>query len=179
MEMVQLAMSEQRRQKESAIDHARLLEVLDYDPETGIFKWKVAISNFVKPGSRAGRVREDGYRAISFGERLYTAHRLAWFYVNGVWPADMLDHINRDRDDNRIANLRGATRGQNMQNRAVSSDNLSGLKGVQKGKWNRWTARITVGGKRKRIGWFDTPEEAHAAYLAAAKQYFGEFARGA
>lgn len=177
MGMVQLEMSKQRQLKESAIDRSRLLEVLDYDPSTGIFRWKVAVSNFVRVGSQAGRVRDDGYRAISFGNRLYLAHRLAWFYVYGFWPSDMLDHINRDRDDNRIANLREATRGQNMQNRAVSPENMSGFKCVQSNKYNRWTARITIGGKRNRLGWFDTPEEAHAAYMAAARQHFGQYAR--
>lgn len=177
IEAVQLGMSKQRLLKESAIDHSRLLEVLDYDPSTGIFRWKVSVSNFVRVGSQAGVVRDDGYRAISFGERLYLAHRLAWFYFHGRWPADMLDHVNRNRDDNRIVNLREATRGQNMQNRITSIDNVSGFKCVQKSKYNRWTARITINGKRRRLGWFDTPEEAHAAYVMAAQQSFGEFAR--
>jgi hypothetical protein len=172
-------MSKQSQLKESAIDRSRLLEVLDYDPNTGIFRWKVKVSNFVKVGGQAGMVRRDGYRAISFGERLYTAHRLAWFYVHGFWPVDQLDHVNRERDDNRIANLREATRGQNMQNRVMSPDNLSGFKCVQKSKSGRWTARIVIAGKRKRLGWFDTPEQAHAAYVDAAKHYFGEFARAA
>jgi hypothetical protein len=101
--------------------------------------------------------------------RIYLAHRLAWMYVYGRWPAKGLDidHINGNRQDNRIANLREVTRGQNMQNqRRASSRSTTGLLGVLR-KSRRFAAHITADGRTHCLGTFDTPEEAHRVYMDA------------
>jgi hypothetical protein len=160
-----------------------LRQILHYDPERGVFTWLPRPSgsraerawNARFAGTRAGTGL--GYVAIGIFGRRYKAHRLAWLYVHGEWPGRELDHINCDKSDNRIANLRQATRSQNIANSRARSDSTSGIKGVRLHKPSgRWMARLTGGGKR-HIGLFDTPEAAHAAYVAAAEKHFGEFSR--
>ena len=159
------------------VTHERLRELLDYDPETGVFTWK-ANRIRVRPGERAGRVLPDGYIAIGVDGRRYQAHRLAWLYMTGKWPEGMIDHINLDRQDNRWENLRLATNIQNQANTALRSNNTSGFKGVS---WHRlekkWTANIRRAGKKVWLGYYDTPESAHEAYVMAASDHHGEFAR--
>lgn len=102
---------------------------------------------------------------------------MAWLYVYGEWPDFEIDHINGDAHDNRICNLRRATHQQNMANSKVRAHNASGLKGVQRHTLSRkWRARIQVSGRTIHIGLFDTKEEAHEAYMRAARFHFGEFA---
>jgi hypothetical protein len=165
--------------KDPIIDHAELLQRLHYDPLTGLFTWLDPIKGRVVPGDRAGTTK-GGYVTIRFRRRIITAHRLAWFYVHGVFPAKLLDHINCDGRDNRLANLREATASGNGANRKVSRNNTSGLKGVH---WaadcGRWCAQIRVHGKRRNLGYFSTKAEAGAAYQRAAMEAFGEFARAA
>jgi hypothetical protein len=153
----------------------RLKDVLSYDPETGLFYWRYGRPK-VKAGAVAGGKMLNGYIAIRIDLVLYRAHRLAWLYVHEKWPAEHIDHINRDVGDNRISNLREATRSQNMANAKRKTNSRSGFKGViaEGSKW-----RAYLGGYRtKYLGLFDTPEEAHAVYLAAATARHGEFARG-
>ena len=143
--------------------------LLNYDPDTGIFCWRVQPSRNVKAGVVAGTVNHDGYIRIKIDGTLFMAHRLAWLYVYGAWPQDQIDHINGDKRDNRIANLRDVSRSVNMQNQVrAQKDNKSGLRGVS---WNknkkRWEAGISVNGRNEYLGSFDTTEAAHAAYLAA------------
>ena len=153
-----------------------LREQLDYDPETGVFTWRVAKSNRVKVGGIAGSYDRDGYIRIQVRGRLCGAHRLAWLYVHGAWPLEQIDHINGVRDDNRIANLRDATNTDNCRNAKKRRDTRCALKGVyMEGK--RFCASICVRGKNIRLGLYDTEEEAHAAYVAAAEKEFGAFAR--
>jgi hypothetical protein len=155
----------------------RVIEILDYDPETGIFRWKMPVSRRVRIGERAGSRNQKGYRQIRINRRFYVAHRLAWLVVHGKWPVHQLDHINRQTDDNRIANLREATQTQNKANSRIYKNNSSGYKGVA---WNKtvgkWAAYIRSGGARTHLGYFASPEEAHRAYSAAAPAVFGEFA---
>jgi len=107
----------------------------------------------------------------------YAAHRLAWFYETGEWPSDEIDHKNRGRDDNWFENLREATRSQNVANTALRSTNTSGFKGVSFDRSRgRFLSKIKVNYRTINLGRFDAPEEAHAAYLAAAQKHFGEFA---
>lgn len=145
-------------------------QYLDYDPETGLFRWKVDVSRIAKQGSIAGHLSGKGYRAISFQGKSYLSHRLAWLIVYGEWPPYGIDHINGVPDDNRIANLRSIPQSLNVQNlRRARADNTIGFLGVTRaGK--RFSARIWVAGKSKRYGCYDTPEEAHEAYLKVKRE---------
>jgi hypothetical protein len=146
---------------------------LDYDPATGKFWWK----------DEAGTITGHGYRYIKVRRKLKLAHRMAWAFYYGEEPNGLVDHINGDRLDNRIKNLRIATYSQNSANAKRHSRNTSGLKGASKvvknGRWTgRWQASITVRNKQVHLGSFRTKEEAHQAYLLAARKYQGEFANG-
>jgi len=156
----------------------RLKELVEYSPETGLFLWRVQMNSAAPVGSIAGTVRPDGYRGIRIDKRHYFAHRLAWFYVHGEWPALYLDHINCDRADNRIKNLRVATRSQNHANVGRRSHNTSGFKGVTWHKRDRhWRSQIKHAGTLHHLGSFSDPALAHEAYCRAARQLFGKFAR--
>ena len=153
---------------DSAADEVRGL--LDYDPETGIFKWRV-MRGGVPAGSVAGGTHCQGYVAIQFRGAPRLAHRLAWLHFYGAWPEGHLDHINRDKKDNRITNLRVVTPSQNLQNTGLQKNSTSGYRGVSLNvPTGRWKAYIKVGGRRKHLGYFATPQEASVAYLAAAAQ---------
>ena len=152
-----------------------LRSVLHYVQETGIFTWKVSTSNRVKVGGIAGSLDGGGYLQIRLQRRPHLAHRLAWLYVYGSWPKDQIDHINRDRADNRIENLREATNKQNMQNRSKSSHNTSGHPGVSWYKRiSKWVAKIMHNQKQIHLGCFNTIEEAIAARKAAEKLYWAD-----
>ena len=158
----------------------RLREVLDYDPATGTFTWKVMLSSRGPVGSVAGCHSSKGYWRIRIDGREFMAHRLAWLYVTGSWPLDQIDHRNAKRDDNRFDNLRLATNGQNGGNRRLSVKNRTGLKGVSFAKSRPdkpYYASISINGRTKNLGHHATPEAAHAAYLAAAVEHFGQFVR--
>lgn len=160
-------------------------ELLTYNPETGEFHWKVdrrggRNAGFLcaRAGDRAGWADERGYLRVRINGRSHRLHRLAWLVVYGVNPEGHIDHEDGDTANNRIRNLRDATRAQNMHNQGVRKGNTSGFKGVFWDKQNKtWTAQIRTGGKRLRLGAHKTPEAAHAAYVAAAQEYHGEFAR--
>lgn len=155
---------------------ARLREVLHYEPATGIFTWARPTGRRTKPGDIAGSAEGRGYWAIRIETERYKAHRLAWLYQYGEWPQGDLDHINGDRCDNRITNLREASRSTNIQNlRTAKSHNRSGFLGVildlSKKTSKRYTARIVYGGRQHSLGYYDTPEEAHAVYLEAKRKH--------
>ncbi len=109
-----------------------LRSILHYDQETGIFTWKVRTARRVKAGDVAGCSDGDGYRLIKVQSRLYKAHRLAWLYIHGSWPKDQIDHINRIRTDNRIANLREVSNKQNLQNTGKYSHDTQECPGTSK-----------------------------------------------
>jgi hypothetical protein len=149
-------------------EHVRT--ILDYDPLTGALTWRKPPNMRLKVGARAGTISsKNGYRRIRINGRDYLAHRLAWLHVHGVWPTEMLDHINRVRSDNRIANLRPADRALNARNRSMQSNNRSGINGVS---WHqpgqKWIARIGFAGEMKYLGSFTTIDAAEQAYKAAA-----------
>jgi hypothetical protein len=108
--------------------------------------------------------------------RYYLAHRLAWFWVYGRWPSGELDHANRIRNDNRIANLRQATRGEQRHNSKTNSNNSHGARGIYR-YYNRWVAQIRHNKKQHYLGTFATAQQAREAYSKAAASLFGEFAR--
>jgi len=123
----------------SKITKDRLCEALSYDQETGMFRWVSCSARNVKNGDAAGTIDSKGYRTIRVDYVVHKAHRLAWLYVYGELPSGVIDHINGDRGDNRIANLRDATHAINCQNvRKANKNNTSGLLGAQKArtKWN-------------------------------------------
>lgn len=152
----------------------RLKEVLSYDPETGVFT-RLTTGGGVRAGANAGGLDFHGHRTISVDGRRYRGARLAWFYMTGEWPTDDVDHINRDRADDRWENLRAATRRQNLAN--MGAKGRSGIKGAcwveAKG---RWKSQIRINGKNKHLGYFDSAEEAAEAYAVAATAAHGEFA---
>lgn len=165
----------------------RVRELLNYDPETGVFTWKVdrvagrpATNIRARAGDIAGNINAWGYRVIGIDGCQSPAHRLAWLHVYGEWPHSIIDHANGDRSDNRLENLRLADDSANLQNMRLHDRNKCGFKGVHKTDRhsNRpWIASITVRGKTHYLGSHETPEEAHEAYKAAARKFFGEFAR--
>ena len=154
----------------------RLRELFNYDPATGVFTRKVSAGG-VRAGTIAGCKNADGYLVIRVDGALYYAHRLAWVYVHGTAPVH-IDHVDTDKSNNRISNLREATPLQNNWNVGRNRRNTSGYKGVsfhrQSGKW---VARIKLSGKYASLGLFSTPQEAHAAYIDAAYQRRGNFVR--
>ncbi|EFL4461577.1 MULTISPECIES: HNH endonuclease [Enterobacteriaceae] len=154
----------------------RLKNLLNYDPSTGIFTRRITRGGMYA-GSVVGTLSTHGYRKIMVDKVAYAAHRLAWLYVYGNFPGGEIDHINRDRCDNRIVNLRIASRKDNARNKGVSKRNTSGAKGVS---WDRqtkkWRAQISVSGKSISIGRFDKKSDAVIAYGLYAVSHFGEFA---
>lgn len=149
----------------------RISQLLNYDPVTGVFVWKVNRRGGAFAGDRAGRVRRDGYVEIRVDLGFYQAHRLAWILIYGEIPDSMeVDHKNRIKSDNSISNLRLATGKQNKENVGPTRNSRSGLLGVN---WNssrdKWQARICHNGKRIYLGLYETAEMAHQAYLDAKR----------
>lgn len=148
---------------------------LSYDPLTGVFVWVRRPNPMVSVGTVAGAINDKGYRQIKFKRRSYAAARLAWFMHYGEHPALLVDHINGSRDDNRIANLRQATVAQNGANQKNWGQWKKGVE--YRPSRDAFVAKIVVGGKPIRLGYFKSEDDAHAAYCAAAVKHFGEFAR--
>lgn len=149
----------------------RLKELLHYDPETGIFT-NLTQRGKVKKGAVAGSKYSTGYICIEIYYKRYQAHRLAWLYVYGEFPANQIDHINEIKDDNRIVNLRSATNLENQHNvSSLQSNNTSGFRGVfwRKNR-KKWKAIIYLNGRPKHLGHFDTAEEASEAYVTAKRE---------
>lgn len=148
-----------------------LMQRLAFDANTGRFSWRVAPAKRFKVGQIAGSINQGGYVVIRCMGALYHAHRLAWLFERGQWPAGDIDHINGDRSDNRTANLRDVTRSVNQQNlKRARKDNGTGLLGVKRAR-KGFEARINVDGSYLHIGTFDTAAAAHAAYIAAKRQH--------
>ena len=161
--------------KTHILTRARLLEVLSYDPEAGVFRWKVSRGTR-KAGATAGNRRVDGYSYIKIDEVLYRSTRLVWLWMYGRWPREHIDHIDGNTSNDRINNLREASRSQNLGNRKRNKNNSSGFKGVH-ARGNLFRAYVTKDGKRFHLGVFHSAIEAHNAYMVKAKELFGEFAR--
>lgn len=153
---------------------AELAEMLSYDPETGQFSWKIK-----RRRAKVGFLnKSDRYIYVQVRGKNYAAHRLAFALMTGSWPSGEVDHINGNRSDNRWVNLREASRSENMRNVGRKAGNSVGIKGVSRchTKSERWRASIVVDRKHIHLGSFSTPEEAAAAYEAAARLYHGDFA---
>ncbi len=144
---------------------------LSYDTATGKFK---KIGSNAKVGSF-----DDGYIRIEIDRKTYYAHRLAWLYVYGKLPELNLDHINCDKSDNRIENLREVTTSQNLMNIGKNKNNTSGAKNVYFHKpTGKWQVRVTVDGRSKHFGLYDDIELADLVATEARNKYHGNFARG-
>lgn len=161
---------------------ARLREVLAYEPQTGIFTWRVTMGSRAIVGAIAGcrkRLRSGKYRIeIEIDGRRYKAHRLAWFYVTGEWPSLQIDHEDGDSENNRFLNLRDVTNATNAQNRKTagprSTTGLLGVLRLRQGHRTYWQSKIMANGVSHYLGTFPTPEAAHAAYMVAKRQLHPE-----
>lgn len=140
---------------------------LSYNPETGLFHRRGRGKD-----KAAGKITTKGYRQIFTQGKAHMAHRLAWLYVYGTWPTGQLDHINRIKDDNRIANLREVDNQTNQENVALWNHNRTGFRGVSISKNGKYRADIKVDGKTRHLGTFDKLEDAAAARMAAEKVHF-------
>lgn len=169
-------------QFEQAISAARLRELMDFQPESGNFHWKerqrhefdslraFRAFNAKFAGKAAGSPDGKGYVQIRVDGKKYRAHRLAWLFVHGVWPSEQIDHINGDRSDNRIANLRDVPIDTNNQNeRRARRNNALGCLGVYR-RGGMFGASIMANGVVHRLGNFDCVEKAQSAYLDAKRR---------
>jgi len=146
-------------------------KLLRYEPDTGMFFWRVDVMKSATAGSKAGKFHH-GYIRIYINGEYYFAHRLAWLLIHKNWPSCQIDHINGNRADNRIANLRAVSHQGNQQNAARRLDNTSGVTGVCWDSRDRvWLARIKVNMKLLRLGGFMSFEDAVAARKSAEKVY--------
>jgi hypothetical protein len=159
------------------IDIELMRSLLSYEPETGEFSWLCDRSN-IKAGSIAGWINNKGYRLIRIGARCVPAHRIAWAMTFGEYPSKQIDHIDGDRSNNRLSNLRLATLMENCRNRKLGKRNKLGFKGIYRMKGSDvFVAHIRIGGSKMiSLGSYDTPEEAAHAYNKAAVLHHGEFA---
>lgn len=158
------------------ISHCELVKLLAYNPSNGFFTWKQDRGR-IRLGATAGALRKDGYLQITIDHKLYLAHRLAWFYITGEWPINQIDHVNRNKSDNRLCNLRLATNKQNGENLPLLCVNVSGYRGVS---WdaprNKWKAQIKHHGKNIFIGRFDALiDAANAAKIARDRLFTHAF----
>ncbi len=156
----------------NALTAERLRELVHYDPETGVFTKRLRHSARWTAGRSLGWIqRRWGYRHIKLDGREYKAHRLAFLYMTGAWPAEGVDHINGQKADNRWANLRDADKSENGQNRVIANPkSTTGFLGAHLVSPGRWQARITLNRVVHYLGRYDSPEAAHAAYLKAKRE---------
>lgn len=163
---------------DTGLTASRVRDLLIYSPEDGTFVWRERRSN-VAAGSPAGSIKTAGYRGIKINERMFQASRLAWLWVHGRWPTGYIDHIDGDRANNRLSNLRDVTPTQNKYNSSPFLNSKSGIKGVTWCKQtNKWKARISiVRYKTLHIGFFMELADAQAAYEEKARELRGKFAR--
>ena len=160
----------------------RLKSILEY--KEGDFYWKITGKGIKHKGCLAGSIRNTGYRAIRIYGKLYQAHNLVWLYFNGEYIPGSVDHKNGNRIDNRIENLRKATKSENAMNKCIQSNNTSGVTGVffrkDTGKWSACIGKgkviengIVVKSGRRYLGCFDSFEDAVKARKDAEKEVFG------
>jgi hypothetical protein len=165
--------------KHDLLTQEYLKSILDYDLDTGVFTWKVNKSKTAKAGDVAGW-SYNGYREIEINNKKYKAHRLAWLYVYGEMPKNLIDHVDGNRSNNKISNLREATYQTNSENYKTPQTNKSGVKNVSWYKnLNKWVVSISVKQTGKTIGYFDDLELAELVAIEARNKYRGEFANHA
>jgi hypothetical protein len=154
-----------------------LKNIIEYNPETGIFTWAKDRKGHSRKGNVAGGCHGSGYTTIRINGKDYLAHRLAWAIHYGSIPENMqIDHINGDRKDNRILNLRLATHEENCRNSRPRKHNKSGIKGVRRMR-SKWAARIRINNEEIWLGSYETSEAAAQAYKEAADKFHKAFAK--
>jgi hypothetical protein len=159
------------------ITQEQLKEILEYNPDTGVFTWKKTVNSRAVIGSVAGYKINEGYIQISIYGKKYRAHRLAFLYMTGKWPKELVDHVNQIKDDNRYINLREATVSQNNINSKKQKNNKSGYRGVYWDSKNQiWRVQIKYKSKHRYLGRYADIKEAASVYKAAALKLYGEFA---
>ena len=156
----------------------RLHELFDYSVITGTLTRKIGVRGSAA-GLSVGSQNGNGYLRTTLSRVKIYNHRVIWKWVTGEDPSERVDHADGDRTNNAWHNLRLATQSQNLANHRLRSNNTSGFKGVSRHSGGKWVAMVWKDYKPYHLGYFDTPEEAHAAYMAAAERLHGEFARAA
>lgn len=163
-------LKERKSQKNIPLTQDELKKQLHYDPETGIFTWKINKAN-IKAGMEAGSI-SHGYRQITFNRKVLRLHRLAFLYMEGYLPENDVDHINRIKDDNRWSNLREVNRVCNSRNCNINKNNTSGITGVTWDTQNKkWCAQLSINKKNFYLGSFKTKFDAAKARWEAEKKY--------
>jgi hypothetical protein len=166
--------------KEKFLSYKELIKILDYNPKTGIFTWKVDRTNGqIKAGTIAGTIhKKSGYIVIGINKKYHYVQRLAWFYMTGKWPKQEVDHKDLNKSNNRWKNLREATINENHYNKSLQKNNTSGYKGVCFHKPSKkFIAKINYEGKNMALGYYKTAKEASLIYCKAAKKLHKDFAR--
>lgn len=160
---------------ELTVEYAR--KCISYDPSSGIFTSRLFMGSGKRlPGDPLGSVGSHGYMTTMVAGRAYLLHRLAWFMVHGRWPKEAIDHIDQNKLNNRLSNLRECTLGENNWNLPLSPLNSSGVTGVHWDKRSgRWMATIRADGKTKYLGKFKQKDDAASAYQSAVSRYRGHF----
>lgn len=148
-----------------------------YDPKTGVFINRINRGTRAKSGKKTGKIKPHGYVTLCIDGKEYYAHRIAWLYMTGQWPTKDIDHKDRSKTNNSWENLREATGTQNNANSSIRSNNTTGVKGViYIASKNKYRAKIKHNYKWKHLGYFNTIQEAAAAYTTAAKLFFSGYA---
>jgi len=158
------------------ITQSDVQRMFNYLPDTGELVWKVDQGKNKTKGKKLQSISCSGYLRVVINKKGYLAHRLVYLLHAGYLP-DIVDHVDRDKLNNRIENLRAANNLQNCRNSASRKNSTSRYLGVSKvKKYNKWVAQIMIKGKQTNLGWFTDEWEAALAYNTAAKEHFGEFA---
>ena len=157
--------------KDSDLTAEKVRSVLRYEPETGLLTWRKQVAKNIKSGATINPMRNHGnYVQIQIDKKLYYMHQLAWMHFYGASPVGSIDHIDGDKTNNRISNLRDVSVSVNAQNqKRPMSNNKSGFLGVN-AVGQRFRAQINVDGAQRYLGTFDTPEAAHAVYISEKRK---------
>jgi hypothetical protein len=154
------------------ITQEQLKKSLYYDPETGVFTWNFNPGNKIKLGDSAGGATSGGYLRIRLSGTFYPSHRLAWLYMRGGFPVNHIDHVDGDRKNNRISNLRDVTNQENHKNQKMPKTNISGHIGIYWSKTKaKWHAQIAIDGKTTHLGYFTDIEDAATARKASEAEH--------
>ncbi len=148
-----------------------LRNTIEYDPSTGLFKWKHIRSNRCFKGWFQGHSTSNGYRVVNIRGVIYRLHRVAWLLYYGYWPINEIDHVDGNRSNNRINNLRDVNDQQQSMNRKLNKRNRTGVSGVRLLSNGKYDVRINVKGVRKQLGTFNTLVEAKAVRAEAEIKY--------